>query len=339
MRTPRAAAVRLLVLLGVVIAIVILVVQAITRPVGGETFTYRAEFGDVFGLRDNADVRVRGVQVGKITGITLTADHRAEVRFTLRTEHRLREGDQLAIRFQNLTGQRYLAVLPAEAGGPPHDPREPVRDTVDSFDITTVFNGLRPLLREADPQVYNRFAQTLVAVIEGNGDDLAPLLRDLGALASYAEDRSAVITVVVANLDSLSQKLRGRSENLENILRVFHSIFMPVAGRMAEFLNLMQKGSVEMSEIVRTTEALSRLMLGARDSTDALTERLRQALPDTTEAVRSLSELPGVLAALNALIPASEPDRYCANGTFAPPVNAAVLLQGRRLTVCAGGGR
>ncbi|WP_040708867.1 MlaD family protein [Nocardia takedensis] len=337
MRTPRSAAARLLVLLVVVVAIVVGLVQAITRPVGGPTIAYHAEFGDVFGLREDADVRVRGVQVGKITDISLTRDHLATVRFTLLTEHRLHEGDRLAIRFQNLTGQRYLAVLPAETAGPDHDPDAPVRDVIDSFDITAVFNGLRPLLREADPAVYNRFAQSLVAVIEGNGGDLTPLLRDLGALASFAEDRTAVITAIITNLDGLSQKLRGRSENLQNILRVFHSIFMPVASRMEEFLNLMKKGSVEMSEIVRATEALARLGLGARDSTDALTERLRQAIPDTRETVRSLSTLPGLLESLNALIPRSEPENRCADGTYAPPVEAAVLLNGRRLTLCEAG--
>ncbi|WP_280510318.1 MlaD family protein [Nocardia farcinica] len=336
MRTPRAAAVRLLGLLAVVIAILLLVVAAITRPVGGETLAYHAEFGDVFGLQDDADVRVRGVQVGKITGISLTDEHRALVRFTLRTEHRLRAGDRLAIRFQNLTGQRYLAVLPAETPGAPLDPAAPVRDTIDSFDITTVFNGLRPLLREADPQVYNRFARNLVAMIEGTGSDLTPLLRDLGALASYAEDRTAVIATIVTNLGGLAQKLRGRSANLENILRVFHSIFMPVASRMEEFLSLMEKGSVEMSEIVRSADALGRLLLGARDSSDAMTERIRQAIPDTTAAVRSLTALPGLLASLNALIPRSEPRNRCADGTLTPPVAAAVLVQGRHLTVCEG---
>ncbi|MGK8522608.1 MlaD family protein [Nocardia asteroides] len=335
MRTPRAAAVRLLALLIVVIAVLTLVVQAIRRPVGGETIGYRAEFGDVFGLQPNADVRLRGVQVGKVTGISLTPDHRASVRFTLLSRYRLRSTDHIAVRFQNLTGQRYLAVTVAEEHGPFHDPGEPVRNTADAFDITEIFNGLRPLLREADPAVYNRFAANLVAMIEGGGD-IAPLLRDLAALASYAEDRTAVITTIVANLDALSQQLRGRSANLEHILRVFHSIFMPVAGRMEEFLSLMDKGSVEMTEIVRTAEALSRLLLGARDSSDALTERIRQAIPDTTAAVRALSLLPGALEALNALIPRSEPSRHCANGTFSPPITAAVLLHGRPLTVCEG---
>lgn len=339
MRTPRAAALRLLLLLLVVIAVVTAVVQTIRRPVGGETISYHAEFGDVFGLQQNADVRLRGVQVGKVTAISLTPEHRATVRFTLLSRYRLRSTDRIAVRFQNLTGQRYLAVTATEAQGPFLDPAEPVRNTVDSFDITAVFNGLRPLLRDADPQVYNRFAADLVAMIEGSGGDVAPLLRDLAALTAYAEDRTAVISTIVANLDAVALRLRGRSANLENVLRVFHSIFMPVASRMEEFLSLMDKGSVEMSEIVRSAEALARLLLGARDSSDALTERIRQAIPDTTAAVRALSALPGLLEGLNALIPRSEPSRQCANGTFAVPITAAVLLHGRPLTVCEGSRR
>ncbi|MGW0248364.1 MlaD family protein [Nocardia goodfellowii] len=336
MRTPREAACRLGLLLLVVIGIIILVVQAIARPVGGETRSYHAEFGDVFGLQKNADVRVRGVQVGKVTDIALTPQHRARVRFTLRTDHRLRESDRLAIKFQNLTGQRYVAVEPGDGSGSYVDPAVAIGNTVDSFDITTVFNGLRPLLNEADPAVYNRLVSNLAAVIEGNQHDLAPVLRDVAALASYADDRAAVLSLIVDNLQTLSNRLRGRSENLENILRVFHSIFMPVADRMDEFLSLMGKGSVEISEIVHAADALSRLLLGARDSSDDLTRRIHEAIPDPTEAVRSLWVLPGVLEGLNAVIPGGEADGQCSNGVLAVPVTAEVLLAGRRLTICNG---
>lgn len=338
MTNPRAAAIRLLLLLAVVVLVVVLVVQAIRRPVDGETLTYRADFGDVFGLQTDADVRLRGVQVGKVTRITVTAAHRAEVEFTLLTQYRLRDTDELAVKMQNLTGQRYLALTRGADSGVVLDPRRPVTATVDSFDITVVFNGLRPLLREADPEIYNRLARNLVAVIEGGGDDPAPLMRDIAALAGYASDRTAVLATIVHNLHTLSGQLRGRSANLENILRVFHSIFMPVASRMAEFLSLMDKGSVEMTEVVRTADALSRLLLGATDSSDHLTERIRQAIPDSTAAVRSLSILPGVLEALNALIPTTDPRMQCSAGTLPVPIEARVLVAGRPVTLCRGGG-
>ncbi|MFF0492472.1 MlaD family protein [Nocardia sp. NPDC003482] len=336
MKNARRSALRLAVLAVLVGLIVTLIVQAVQRPVGGETRTYHARFADVFGLRNNADVRLRGVQVGKVTGIELGPDATARVTFTLRTEYRLRDTDELAVKFQNLSGQRYLALTQG-ADGRTLAPGELVTHTVDSFDITTVFNGLRPLLTEADPAVYNRLARNLTALIEGSGNDMAPVLRDVATLSSYAEDRTALMTAIVDNLQIVSDKLGGRSQNLEAILQVFHSIFMPIASRMDEFLSLMDKGSVELSEVVRLVDSVSLLGLGARDHADDLTRRIDETIPDTREAVRSLSLLPGLLEGLNTMIPAAAPESRCGNGAFPLPVTAAVLLAGRQLTVCNGG--
>lgn len=338
MKTPRQAAIRLAVMAAVVVAIVVLIVQAIQRPVAGITVSYQARFGDVFGLQDNADVRLRGVQIGKVTGITLTADNTAMVSISVQTDYRLRDTDQLAVKFQNLTGQRYVALTRAE-GGQPLRAGDTVTNTVDSFDITTVFNGLRPLLNDADPAVYNRLAQNIAAMIEGTGNDMAPVLRDIATLASYAKDRTALLSTIIDNLQAVSDKLGGRSQNLQAILQVFHSIFMPIASRIDEFLSLMDKGSIELSEAVRTADALSLLALGARDHTDQVTRRIDEAIPDTREAVRTLSLLPGLLEGLNTLIPAAATDKQCSNGAFALPVTAQVLLTGRQLTLCRGGSR
>ncbi|MFF0501448.1 MlaD family protein [Nocardia aobensis] len=338
MKTPRQAALRLAVLAAVVAVIAVLIVQAIQRPVGGATATYRARFGDVFGLQANGDVRLRGVQIGKITGIDLTPDNRALVTLTVRTDYRLRDTDRLAIKFQNLTGQRYVELVRGHDGRPLR-PDETVTDTLDSFDITTVFNGLRPLLRDADPEVYNRLARTLAAVIDGSSGDLAPVLRDITTLASYAGDRTALLTTIIDNLQSLSDKLGGRSQNLEAMLGVFHSIFMPIASRMSEFLSLMDTGSVELSEVVRLVDSMSLLFLGARDHGDDLTRRIDESIPDTRAAVHSLSLLPGLLDGLARLIPHESTESRCSAGTFPLPITAGVLLSGRQLTICNGSHR
>ncbi|MCR8898645.1 MlaD family protein [Gordonia sp. GONU] len=336
MKSPRQAAIRLAIL-GVAAALIItLIVQAIQRPVAGQTVDYRATFGDVFGLTQNADVRLRGVQIGKVTGIDLTDDARAEVSFHIQDEHRLRTSDKLSIRFQNLTGQRYIELIRGEEAAPAVADGALVTNTADSFDITTVFNGLRPLLSAADPEVYNRLATSLVALIDGGSSDMTPVLKDVSLLTSYASDRTAVMETIVGNLERISKEINGRSENLAAILKVFHSIFIPIATRMEEFLSLMGKGSIELSEILRVTDALSLMGLGATGTTDDVTQKISEVIPDTTAAVKSLSMLPGVLEGLNQLIPKANPASSCSNGTFSMPVAATVLMNGRALTVCKG---
>lgn len=337
MKTPVQAAIRLLALACVVGAIIVLVVQAIERPVAGSTTRYRAEFGDVFGLKANTDVRLRGVQIGKVTDIAVTPDSRAVVEFTVLDEYRLRAPDRIAVKFQNLTGQRYLELQRSGQDGAELDPAELVTNTVDSFDITTVFNGLRPLLRDADPAVYNRLATNIAALIEGSEDRATPVMRDIATLATYAEDRSALMSTILTNLEALSDQLQGRSQNLENILRVFHSIFTPLVTRMTEFLALVEKGALEMSEVSRTVDALAQLGLGAADRHDEFTRRVDEVIPDPGVAMQTLSVLPGIFEGLNTLIPRTDPQRQCSNGTIPLPITADVLLNGRQLTICKGG--
>lgn len=337
MRTPRQAALRLALLAVAVSLIITLIVQAIERPVEGHTTAYRAEFGDVFGLQVNTDVRLRGVQVGKVTDIAVSDENRAIVSFTLLDEYQMRTTDRLLVKFQNLTGMRYLELERGDEAGSTLDPDEPVTATVDSFDITTLFNGLKPLLREADPAVYNRLATNMVALIEGSGSGPAPVMRDIAALATYADDRTALMSTILDNLTSLNEQLQGRSENLENILEVFDSIFTPLVTRLGEFLVLVDLGAEEMSQISRTVDLLARLGLGATDRNDDFIRRVDEVIPDPETALKTLSVLPGVLEGINALIPRADPARQCTDGTLPLPVGADVLLQGRQLVVCDGG--
>ncbi|MDV2475587.1 MCE family protein [Rhodococcus zopfii] len=337
MRTPRQAAVRLALLATVVALIIVLIVQAIERPVGGSTTAYRAQFGDMFGLRENADVRVRGVQIGKITRISVSDDNRALVDFTVLDDYRLRESDRLLVKFQNLTGQRYLELERSDDGAPELDPAGLVVNTVDSFDITIVFNGLEPLLREADPAVYNRLATNVAALIEGSESSPTPVMQDIAALATYAEDRSALMSTLLDNFTALNAQLEGRSANLENILEVFHSIFTPLVTRMTEFLSLTALGALEMSQIAHTVDLLSRLGLGATDRNDDFIRRVDEVIPDPSTAMRTLSVLPGIFEGIDALVPRVDAARRCSNGTVPLPIGADVLLEGRRLTICNGG--
>ena len=337
MTTSRQAAIRLALVLVAVLAVIVLIVQAIQRPVDGSTTRYQAVFGDVFGLRENADVRLRGVQIGKITGVSISDDYQAVVDLTIQDDYRLRESDRLLVKMQNLTGQRYLELELGDGGAPELDPDQPVTNTVDSFDITTVFNGLRPLLRETDPAVYNSLATNVAALVDGSETSPTPVLRDIATMATYAEDRSVVMSTILDNLISLDVQLRGRSGNLQNMLEVFHSIFTPLVSRMSEFLQLVKLGAVEFTQIGETVDLLSRIGLGARDRHDDFIRRTDESYADPAPLIEAYQRLPGILGGINALIPGSDPGLQCSGGGVPVPIEAEVLLQGRQLVVCEEG--
>ena len=66
---PRSALWRFILAACMSAALLALIADAITQPVEAKTRTYTAEFTDVSGLNDGADVRVRGVRMGKVQTI------------------------------------------------------------------------------------------------------------------------------------------------------------------------------------------------------------------------------------------------------------------------------
>ncbi|KZM76036.1 MlaD family protein [Nocardia terpenica] len=321
-------------LFGAVMAVLlVLIVQAIRRPVTGPVDAYTAVFTDADGLRAGDDVRMVGMQVGKVVSLRLD-DGAARVRFTVRRDHPIRQGATLAIRYQSLAGQRYVDIrqperatatlAPGATIGPDH--------TVPSFDITALFNGLQPVLAQASPDAVNRLAQSLLAVLDGDGSGLGRALDAVDQLGGYVSDRQAVIATLIHNLRQISDVLAGRSPHLVALIGGLADVF--------EALEQKLQGVVDFAETVPPVlqpldELAARLGL-TPDTNRDIDTALRAALPDPAAARDVLSRLPGLLQTLDALAsgPADAVTVACSKGSAPAPAPLAVLIAGQRITIC-----
>ncbi|MGW5575192.1 MCE family protein [Nocardia thailandica] len=334
MTSVRGSAWRLAVFATVMLAVLGVVIVAIKRPVGGETVGYRAVFTDVNGLKTGDDLRLYGVAVGKVDGISLRGD-KAVVDVSVRQGTAMTTVSRLAIRYQNLTGQRYIDIQ-ADAG--PADPLPAgatidIDHTVPSFDVTALFNGLEPVLSTLSPDALNRFTASMLAVIEGDGNGVGPALAAIGTLSSYVSDRQTLITGLISNLAGISDRLGGRSQHLVVLL-----------GRLADVFTSLQIKIDGLVDFAMTAPPL----LGPVDSllaTFGLTEDdnpdlenlLRLAIPDPAAVVEILSKLPSLLSGLRAALPpAGEARTICSKGEAEVPVPVAILFAGQKVAVCRG---
>ena len=145
---------------------------------------------------------------------------RARVDFTVARDQRITTATTLSIRFQNLTGLRYLEVAPSDAQAPVLDPGSRIGTdrTVPSFDVTTIFNGLQPVLAAMQPEQINHLAQSIAAVVQGDGSGLGPLLDALQTLSRFTNDRSALLQTLVRNLTTINDSLGGKSTALPTVI-------------------------------------------------------------------------------------------------------------------------
>lgn len=318
------------------VGLLVVIATAITRPVHGDTDTYHALFTDVSGLKSGDDVRIYGLSVGKVTGIHLDGA-RAQVDFSVHSARPVYTASVLAIRYQSLTGQRYIDVRQPDTAGDKLRAGATIDTdkTVPSFDITQLFNGLQPALAEFSPGAMNQFTQNVLAVIEGNGNGIGPALDAFEKMSRYATDRQTVLAAIVSNLQGISAQIGGKSPYLVTLLRGLADVFTAFREKIA---GLIDFAAVAPSALGPLNSLLATLAFTENTNPD-LVQDLRLLFPDPDQAMEVLGRLPGLLQSLANLLPPSTPDapridRTCSKGPGEVPGPLAVLIGGQRISIC-----
>ncbi|HBO58585.1 MAG TPA: outer membrane lipid asymmetry maintenance protein MlaD [Alphaproteobacteria bacterium] len=76
------------------------------------SYTLSARFNHTDGLNTGAPVRLAGIEVGKITGLTLDEDYGVTVRFSLPESVQLPDDSGVSVQSQSLLGNKYLELTP-----------------------------------------------------------------------------------------------------------------------------------------------------------------------------------------------------------------------------------
>jgi phospholipid/cholesterol/gamma-HCH transport system substrate-binding protein len=290
---------KLLVFAAVTVVLTGLLAQTLGSWGPGGT-TYKAHFTDVTGLLVGDDVRIAGVRVGRVSAIDLAADGSAgiaaEVAFTVDDQVPLATTVRAKIRYRNLVGQRYLALVAAPGGSRRLRPGEviPLGQTTPALDLTVVFNGFRPLFVGLTPEDVNRFAYEIIRVLQGEGGTVVSLLRHTASLTGTLADRDAAIGRVVQNLGAVLTTLAERDATLDETIV-----------RLRQFVSGLAADRTAIGDAIASIDDLAA-------ATGSL---LRDARPDLAQDVTLLNKLAGTLNDNTDVIEETLrrlPDRYAA---------------------------
>ncbi len=154
----------------VVLLVLLVLANTMLNRVSGDTRTFQAEFTNVSNLRPGDDVRAAGVRVGRVQKVELHGTT-ARVSFNVSEHQPVYTDTRLSVRYQNLLGQRYLAMVPGADSAKRLTPGSviPVKRTDPGFDLTALLNGFEPLFTSLEPEQINRLSSSIVAVMQGQG--------------------------------------------------------------------------------------------------------------------------------------------------------------------------
>ena len=102
---------------------------------GNDNYTLKAHFGSVSGLKLGASVNIAGVEVGKVTRISLDPiSYDAVVQMEIAPDVELQDDSIASIRTAGMIGDRYVSISP---GGSPELllPGSEIRETESSINL------------------------------------------------------------------------------------------------------------------------------------------------------------------------------------------------------------
>ena len=290
----RFTSVKLLIFTAVTVAVTLWLASVIGNfRFLSEPYEVTAEFTDATGLLKGDVVKAAGVTVGRVNDIkvddgialvTIGIDEDIELPADLRAE----------IRFRNLVGQRMINLVEKEGNAPgllEAGALITLEDTEPAFDLSLLFNGLRPLIRSTDPTDINIVSRALVEALESRSDEVEGILGNLASVGNVLASKDRELSSLLDNLNVVTSDLAGRDAQLQGTLANFHDFLADVSASredLSQALVTLDEAATRFGRIIDRNDENIRIELSDLETLlDAVNDKRR----DLRGAIRALPKM------------------------------------------------
>jgi phospholipid/cholesterol/gamma-HCH transport system substrate-binding protein len=261
---------------------------------------YGAAFADSAGLAQGDPVAISGVDVGNVTGLSLSGSH-VLVRFTVQDGVRLGLRTSAAAKVLTPLGQEYLNIAPTGPGAMASGSVIPEHRTAETKTIiSTIEDGASTIGKVNIAQLRQALATTDQTLQSIPASATASMLNGLAQLSSVIGTRSSKLHQLVDNVATLSKTLAdhgnqiftliGQSDLVLQVLTQRHQaiaqLLQSTASLTTQLESLIAAHQSQMTPLVNDLQTVSAVL--AKDSGD-----LAQAIPLLASANKYLANVTG----------------------------------------------
>lgn len=258
--------------------------------------SFKAEVPDATGLRKDDQVKVAGVGVGRVTGISVERG-KAVVSFEVKSDVVLREGTRSGVRWRNILGQKYFYVHPSESGAELESGSTiPIDRAIETADVGEFLNDVGPILTAIDPGQANAIVRAVSEGLQGNEARVSDLLTNAAGLAQEVGALDSEVGRVITNLDTVVGGLADRDAELNQVITNVEGLAGVLADRNNDLLAFVDSFEGFMSELTRLLEENRGDVEATIGNLQVITDTLRQHRGDLDA---SLGAFPSGLSSLH----------------------------------------
>ncbi len=234
-----------------------------------DTYDMRAEFEDATGVMKGDAVKIAGVDVGRVTG-TEIQDGKAILSFNVDKGIELPTDSEVAIRWRNVLGQRFLYLYPGDdAKVWDEGDTVPLSHTNDVADIGEFLNRVGPILKAIDPEQANAFLDAVNTALASNEENVRSLLDAGASLASDLSERDGHIARTIGNADTIMEAFASQDDQIASIIDNLDDVSGVLARRTDDVNQLVTNFADvqdQLDELLATSSSNIDATIGSLDS-------------------------------------------------------------------------
>ncbi len=292
--------------LGIFVAVGIALLGYLVAKVGSISFfqsrtTYHVLLADATGLVPSDQVKIAGVAVGAVDGVTVRHGL-AFVTFGVNSDIHLRSSTDAGLRWHNVIGEQYLYLYPGTTGKQlAAGATIPSSHDVSSASVGALLNSLGPFLQAINPQEVNAFVVAVLDAVQGNTAQINQLVSSAASLSSTLGSLSGTAGSLIGNFSQILPALAAHSSSLTEVISNLNQVVSSLSSR-----NILLDSSV--ADLSQVSADLATLLAtnqhnisGAVDGLDTVTGQVERNDVPLAQGLRKLGPAAGAYRQISAL--------------------------------------
>ena len=278
-------------------------------PFRAKPYEIKVPFNEATQLAEQSDVRISGVNVGKVRNIALAPNGRQALA-TVDIDNKyapLPKSTRAILRTKTLLGETYIELTPGDGNGPElaDGGIVPEANVAESVQLDEIFRTFDPETRAA----FQTWMQESAIAINGQGQGLStafaefePTFSDLDKLFRVLDTQRLAIGQLFRNGATSLQALRGREGELASLIDSSNAVFQTTAQRDRDIEALFRAFPTFQDESRLTLDRLKVFALNTDPLMRQLVPAAKQLSPTLVAFANLAPEAKGFFKGLSTVI-------------------------------------
>lgn len=209
---------------------------------------YHARFTEAGGLREGDDVRVSGLNVGRVDAVTIESNE-VDVAFSIEDGISLGDATKVEIKSATVLGRKYLQVTPAGKGEMAAGDVIPAERTLTPFDVQSRLEGLGGEIADLDGDQLSKALGTVAETLEGTPEELRTALDGVTRASRVITKRDDALLGLLDSAATVSKVLAGRSGEVTTLVKDANALLNELTVRRAAIRAVLVNANALLGQV------------------------------------------------------------------------------------------